>query len=54
MPGWNLREGILTELKVSNDEFWSLFNYVFSDACKKTNTYKFVLIGMYYGMRWKR
>ena len=25
MPGWNLREGILTELKVSDDEFWSLF-----------------------------
>ena len=44
MPGWNLREGILTELKVSDDEFWSLFNYVFSDACKKTNTYKFGLI----------
>lgn len=44
MSGWNLREGILTEFKVSDDEFWSLFNYVFSDACKKTNTYKFGLI----------
>ena len=44
MPGWNLREGILTELKVTDDEYWSLFNFVFSDACKKTNTYKFGLI----------
>lgn len=44
MPGWNLREGVLTELKVSDDEYWSLFNFVFSDACKKTNTYKFGLI----------
>lgn len=44
MPGWNLRSGVLTQEKVSEDEFWSLFNYVFSDACKKTNTYKFGLI----------
>lgn len=44
MPGWNLREGILTELRVSDDEYWSLFNFVFSDACRKTNTYKFELI----------
>lgn len=44
MPGWNLKRGILTEEKVSEDEFWSLFNFVFSDACRKTNTYKFGLI----------
>ncbi|KIR03966.1 HNH endonuclease [Lachnospiraceae bacterium TWA4] len=44
MSGWNLREGNLTQLGVSDDEYWSLFNYVFSDACKKTNTYKFGLI----------
>ena len=44
MPGWNLKEGVLTVEKVSEDELWSLFNYVFSDACKKTNTYKFGLI----------
>ena len=44
MPGWNLREGILKECRVSDDELWSLFNYVFSDACRKTNTYKFGLI----------
>lgn len=44
MPGWNLRKGALVETKVSDDEFWSLFNFVFSDACKKTNTYKFGLI----------
>ena len=44
MPGWNLREGAITEDRVSSDEYWSLFNYVFSDACRKTNTYKFGLI----------
>ena len=44
MPGWNLKSGVLVEEKVSEDEIWSLFNYVFSDACKKTNTFKFGLI----------
>ena len=44
MPGWNLKAGILAEEKVSEDEYWSLFNFVFSDACRKTNTYKFGLI----------
>lgn len=44
MPGWNLKSGVIVEEKVSEDELWSLFNYVFSDACKKTNTYKFGLI----------
>lgn len=44
MPGWNLKKGILLADKVSCDEYWSLLNYVFSDFCKKTNTYKFGLI----------
>ncbi len=44
MPGWNLKSGVIVEEKVSEDEYWSLFNFVFSDACKKTNTYKFGLI----------
>lgn len=44
MPGWNLKEGELKETILSDDDYWSLFNYVFSDACKKTNTYKFGLI----------
>ncbi len=44
MPGWNLREGILVTENVSDDEYWSLLNYVFSDACRKTNTYKFGLL----------
>lgn len=35
MPGWNLKAGVLMEEKVSEDEFWSLFNFVFSDACKE-------------------
>lgn len=44
MPGWNLKSGPLVDYDVSEDEFWSLFNYAFSDSCRKTNTYKFGLI----------
>ena len=44
MPGWNLKTGEFTEARVSEDEYWSLFNYVFSDACRQTNTYKFGLV----------
>lgn len=44
MPGWNLRAGSLNEAYLCDDEYWALFSYVFSDACKKTNTYKFGLI----------
>lgn len=44
MAGWNLKNGVITEYAVSEDRIWSLFNYVFSDACKKRNTYKFGLI----------
>ena len=44
MPGWSLKSGIIVEENVSEDEYWSLFNFVFSDACRKTNTYKFGLI----------
>lgn len=44
MAGWDLKNGELKREDVSDDEFWSLFNYVFSDSCKKTNTYKFGLI----------
>lgn len=44
MAGWNLKNGTITEYDVSEDRIWSLFNFVFSDACKKRNTYKFGLI----------
>lgn len=44
MAGWNLKEGLYSGNDVTEDELWSLFNYVFSDSCKKTNTYKFGLI----------
>ena len=44
MPGWNLKNGELNNIRVSEDEYWSLFNFVFSDACMKRNTYKFGLI----------
>lgn len=44
MPGWNLTNGILKENKVCEEQYWALFNYVFSDGCKKRNTYKFGLI----------
>ncbi len=35
MAGWNLKAGAITEYVVSDDRIWSLFNFVFSDACKK-------------------
>ncbi len=44
MPGWNLKNGELQKCQISEDEYWSLFNFVFSDACMKRNTYKFGLI----------
>lgn len=44
MSGWRLREGEIVDDKVNDDELWSLFSYVFSENCKKTNTYKFGLI----------
>lgn len=44
MAGWNLRKGELKQGQVSEDKYWSLFNYVFSDGCKKRNSYKFGLI----------
>lgn len=36
MLEWNLREGRLVKDRVSDDEFWSLFNFAFSGACKKS------------------
>lgn len=35
MLGWNLRKGALVETKVSDDEFWSLFNFVFLMLAKR-------------------
>lgn len=44
MAGWDLKSGAITEYEVSEDRIWSLFNYVFSDASKKRNSYKFGLV----------
>lgn len=44
MAGWNLRNGKIRRIDVSESEIWSLFNFVFSDSSKKRNTYKFGLI----------
>lgn len=44
MAGWNLTSGIIKEHNLSDDRIWSLFNFIFSDASKKRNTYKFGLI----------
>lgn len=44
MSGWNLKQGDITEYVVSEDRIWSLFNYVFSDASRKRNSYKFGFI----------
>lgn len=44
MPGWKLKRGEITEWIVKEERYWSLFNFVFSDASKKRNSYKFGLI----------
>lgn len=44
MAGWNLKSGSIKEYNLSEERIWSLFNYVFSDSCRKRNTYKFGLI----------
>ena len=44
MSGWDLKSGSITEYNLSEDRIWSLFNFVFSDASRKRNTYKFGLI----------
>ena len=44
MPGWNLKNGKLNTVSASEDEFWGLFNFVFSNGSRKRNTYKFGLI----------
>lgn len=44
MAGWKLKCGSITEYNLSEDRIWSLFNFVFSDSCRKRNTYKFGLI----------
>lgn len=44
MAGFDKTFGSIKEYVVSEDRIWALFNYVFSDSCKKRNTYKFGLI----------
>lgn len=44
MSGWDLNEGIITEYNPSEEQLWTLFNFVFSDSCKKRNTYKYGFI----------
>ena len=44
MAGWSLKRGDITEYNISEDRIWSLFNFVFSDASRKRNTYKLGLI----------
>ncbi len=44
MSGWNLKSGEIRDFTVSEERFWALFNYVFSDSCRKRNTYKFGLV----------
>ena len=44
MAGHELKEGIYKGNGIGEDKLWCSFNYFFSDACKKTNTYKFGVI----------
>lgn len=41
MAGWNLKQGSLSQEVVTEEEFWALFNSLFSSSSKKRNTYKF-------------
>lgn len=41
---WDSKSGGLNLSSISDDEYWSLFNFVFSESCHKTSTYKFALI----------
>ena len=41
---WNSKSGSLNLSSISDDEYWSLFNFVFSESCHKTSTYKFALL----------
>lgn len=41
---WNSKSGSLNLASTSDDEYWSLFNFVFSESCHKTSTYKFALL----------
>lgn len=41
---WQSKFGIANIIFLSDDEYWHLFNFVFSPQSKKTSTYKFALI----------
>ena len=41
MAGFKLKEGQFDNKTISEDEFWSTFNYVFSSRTKNTASYKF-------------
>jgi len=44
MAGWNSKAGELQYIPLNDDKLWVVFNFVFSDACSKRNTYKFGLV----------
>lgn len=44
MAGWEIRRGDLVSDYCSEEEYWRLFNFVFSSRSMKRNTYKFGLI----------
>ena len=44
MSGWNLKSGDLKQDVICDDQYWALFNYVYSDSSRKRSTYKYGLI----------
>ena len=44
MSGWNLKNGELNNAYLTDNEYWALFNFVFSESSMKRNTYKFGLV----------
>ena len=41
---WTTKKGSLEKHVLPESEYWRLFNYFFSDSCRKTSTYKFALL----------
>ncbi len=41
---WTSKSGELNFSPITDDKYWSLFNFFFSESCHKTSTYKFALV----------
>lgn len=44
MAGWQLKSGELSKDRITEEDFWMLFNMLFSENSRKRNTYKYGFI----------